>query len=61
MMLFTDNTISEATDLRSYESDIFELAGTEGIELSAKLKLASTEIGLELEEFLRERERFLLY
>jgi len=55
MALFTDSTISEAKDLKNYESDILELAGTEGIELSNKLKLASDEIGLELEEFLRQR------
>ncbi len=55
MALFTDGTISDIGDLRAYDSGILEVAGAEGIDLDAKLKLASAEIGAELEEFFVRR------
>jgi len=48
MALFTDGTISTLEDLRSYESTIYDLASTEGIDLSQKLVLAQRELEVEL-------------
>jgi hypothetical protein len=48
MALFTDGTISTLEDLRGYESTIYDLASTEGIDLSQKLVLAQQELEVEL-------------
>ncbi|MEX2263565.1 MAG: hypothetical protein WD696_16530 [Bryobacteraceae bacterium] len=48
MTLFTEDPISTLQDLSQYESSVLELAGTEGIDLTAKLGIAKTEIGLEI-------------
>jgi hypothetical protein len=55
MPLFSDGSISDIDDLRAYDAAILDVAGVEGVDLSAKLRLASTEIGIELTEFLRKR------
>jgi len=52
MALFTDGTISTTEDLRAYENAIFDLASTEGIDLSTKLVLAQQEMEVELTDFL---------
>lgn len=52
MPLFTDGTASDVADLRAYDAAIAEIAAAEGVELKAKLDVAMTEVGLEIEEFL---------
>src|SRR5690242_19300321 len=47
-MLFTDGPISTVDQLADYESEIRQLASSEGINLETKLRLAQTEIGIEL-------------
>ena len=47
-MLFTDGPISTVDQLADYESEIRQLAGAESINLDSKLRLAQTEIGVEL-------------
>ena len=47
-MLFTDGTISTADNLTGYESELRAVASAEGIDLEIKLRLAQTEIGVEL-------------
>jgi len=49
MALFTDNLVSEASDLVAYESDLTQLASSEGIDLNTKLMLAQTEVGAQIE------------
>jgi hypothetical protein len=48
MALFTDGTISTLEELRGYESAIYDVASTEGIDLSNKLALAQKELEVEL-------------
>ncbi len=48
MALFTDGTISTLEELRGWESSIYDLASTEGIDLSRKLVLAKQEVEVEL-------------
>lgn len=55
MALFTDGNVTGVDELRAYESDILDLASGAGMELSAKSQLASDEMGIEIEEFLRKR------
>jgi hypothetical protein len=47
-MLFTDGPISTVDQLADYESDIRQLAAAESIDLDSKLRLAQTEMGVEL-------------
>src|SRR5437016_5839681 len=47
-MLFTDGPISTVDQLADYESEIRQLASAEGINLDTKLRLAQTELGIEL-------------
>ena len=49
MALFTDDLVSSVEDLLAYESDLKELATTEGIDLAAKLRLAQTEVAAQIE------------
>ncbi len=56
MALFTDGTISTIEELAEYESAILDVAKTERIDLTAKLKLAQEELGLELDALLRRRQ-----
>ncbi len=48
MALFTDGTLSTTESLRIYETGILDLANAEGIDLDAKLGLATDEIGDEI-------------
>ena len=48
MPLFTDGFISDVQDLAAYESNLTEVADAEGIDLEGKLRLAQSEIGVEL-------------
>lgn len=55
MALFVDGEVSAIQDLEAYDSSIQALSVAEGVNLNAKLLLASNEIGIELEEFLQKR------
>ncbi len=55
MALFTDGNIANLNDLRAYESSILDLAGTEGIDVGAKLSLAHRELEFEVVAFLLRR------
>ena len=52
MALFTDGSISTIGDLLGYESAILDVAKTEQIDLTRKLKLAEEEIHVDLQAFL---------
>ncbi len=52
MALFTDGFISTIEELLGYESAILEVAKTESIDLTTKLKLAQEEVAVDLEAFL---------
>ena len=52
MALFTDGNISTIEDLKAAETEILEVSGTEGIDLSAKLEAAAAEIASDLTAFL---------
>ncbi len=52
MALFTDGNISNLADLEGYDSAVLDVAKTEAINLSTKLRLAETELGLQIEAFL---------
>src|SRR5258708_5350930 len=47
-MLFTDSPISTVDQLVDYESEIRPIAAAESINLDSKLRLAQTEMGVEL-------------
>ena len=47
-MLFTDAILSTVADLADYESEIQNMASTEVINLDTKLRLAQSELGIEL-------------
>ena len=49
MALFTDQNVSDISDLIAYEANLPEIAGAEGIDLATKVKLAQTEVAAELE------------
>jgi hypothetical protein len=48
MALFTDGTISAVDDLAAQDSGILEVASTEGIDVTKKLRLAQDELAMEL-------------
>jgi hypothetical protein len=52
MALFTDGSISTIADLLGYESAILDVAKTEGIDLTTKLRLAGEELAVEFAAFL---------
>ena len=54
MALFTDGSPAGIDYLRSYESNILEVARTESIDLDVKLALASEEIGAEIVSFIAQ-------
>jgi hypothetical protein len=56
MALFTDGSITTVEELVEYESAILDVAKTERIDLTAKLKLAQEELGVELDARLRRRQ-----
>ena len=47
-MLFTDAAVSSLADLVAYESEVEELAVISNLDLDTKLRLAQTEVGVEL-------------
>ncbi|BDC52084.1 hypothetical protein F183_A43990 [Bryobacterales bacterium F-183] len=51
-MLFTDGNPTRTEDLRIFESNIYEVANVEGIDLDAKLKIAAEEIGDQIMAYL---------
>jgi len=53
MALFTDGLICDQESLREYESSILEVARTEELELTPKLRVAQREIGFEVAAFLQ--------
>lgn len=57
MALFTDGLINSSGELQKYESDILNVASTEGIDMTAKASLAQEQIASDLILFLR-RNRF---
>ena len=60
MALFTDGLICDQEVLREYESSILEVARTEELELTPKLRVAQREIGFEIAAFLqRNGSRYL--
>jgi hypothetical protein len=48
MPLFTDGNVASIEDLRDYESSVLQTANVEGIDITAKLKLAHRAIGFEI-------------
>jgi hypothetical protein len=52
MALYTDGLNTNISDLRAYDSAVLEVASTENIEAAAKLRLAQTELGIEISNFL---------
>jgi hypothetical protein len=60
MALFTDGLICDQESLREYESSILDVARTEGMELTPKLRVAQREIGFDIAAFLqRNGSRYL--
>lgn len=49
MALFTDEYVSDISDLLAYESNLSEVSAAEGIDLEAKIRLAQVEVGASLE------------
>ena len=49
MALFSDGPISTVDDLVQHDSSLISVASTEGIDVTAKLTLAHTEMGIELD------------
>ena len=60
MALFTDGPASTIEDLAAQDSQLLNVANSEGIDLTVKLGLAQEAIGLELEELLRRGSGFRL-
>ncbi len=56
MALFTDGSISTIEEMLGYESAILDVAKTEGIDLTTKLKLAEEELAVDLQAFLARQE-----
>src|SRR5688572_19413579 len=52
MPLFTDGNIASIEDLKDYESSVLQTANVEGIDVTAKLKLAHRDIGFTIAEHL---------
>src|SRR5579872_2189603 len=48
-MLFTDSPAITIEDLADYETGILDTAATEGINLTVKIRLATREVGFQLE------------
>lgn len=60
MALFTDGPASTIEDLAAQDSQLLNVANSEGIDLTVKLGLAQDAIGLELEELLQRGSNFRL-
>jgi hypothetical protein len=52
MALYTDGLTTSISDLKAYDSSVLEVASTEKIDATAKLRLAETELGIEITNFL---------
>ncbi|HYO84410.1 MAG TPA: hypothetical protein VES20_23610 [Bryobacteraceae bacterium] len=52
MPLFTDGPPATLTDLREYESGVLALASSEGVDLTAKLRVSQRELGCQIAAFL---------
>jgi len=57
MALFTDEPINRSSELQAYETNILNVASTEGIDVTVKAALAQDELGTRLHLFLK-RNRF---
>ena len=55
MALYTDGPPSSIEDLSAQDSQLLDVASTEGIDLTKKLALAHEQAGIEIEELLRRR------
>ena len=53
MALFTDGPASTIEDLAAQDSQVLNIASSEGIDLTVKLGLTHEMVGMELEELLR--------
>ena len=53
MALYTDSPVFTIEDLAGHETGLLDTAGTEGIDLTTKIKLAIEEVGLQLLSALR--------
>ena len=49
MALFTDELVTQVSDLLAYESNLGEISAAEGIDLDIKIHLAHTEVGAKLD------------
>jgi hypothetical protein len=49
MALFTDEFVSDVSDLVAYEANLPEISAAESIDLATKIRLAHTEVGAQLE------------
>ena len=49
MALFTDEYVSDVSDLLAYEANLGEVSAAEGIDLEVKIRLANTEVGASLQ------------
>jgi len=52
MALFTDGPVSSVEDLKDQDTQLFDVASVEGIDVTKKLALAQDEVGVELEGLL---------
>lgn len=55
MPLFTDGKLASIEDLKDYESSVFQTANVEGIDVTAKLKIAQRDIGFVISQHLAQR------
>src|SRR6476620_7194390 len=58
MALFTDGPASTIEDLTAQDSQVLNIASSEGIDLTVKLGLAQEAVGMELEELLKRASGF---
>ncbi len=58
MALFTDGDVSSIEDLRAYDTQLLDVANTEGIDVTGKLKLAQEEIAAEIATLLARNLRY---
>jgi hypothetical protein len=58
MALFTDGPASTIEDLTAQDSQVLNIAASEGIDLTVKLRLTNEMVGMDLEELLRRASGF---
>ena len=56
MALLVDGDVNHIEDLKEWDTSVLDVANGEGIDLSAKLRLAAKEMEEEIESFLRWQE-----